>query len=336
LAQGGMFQPTSDMKTYQTVHEGVVSETTTAFIVIMIASGLIFARLRSFIGTVPLVVGMILLQFIDINIFGFDQNNAPVNPDEYFSRNNNIVQLAREEGATEYFRINSRTVGGMLLDRNQGMIDRIFLMEGYTPMAFQRTFPPGRSWDQVCDMLNAKYRTVVDEQQRTMQVTKSTTYLPRAWVVYRTGSFTGEEAAKEFMEGTEFEPSRVAVLEEPAPVAITDTSYDSSWSAKITSYKLNEIRLDVSMPKSGYLVVSEMFYPGWNVYIAGKQGKILRADWNLRAIPLEQGTQPVVLRYEPSGFQKGFWISSIASVLCVAGFIFFRKRPSVNSQPSGV
>jgi hypothetical protein len=223
----------------------------------------------------------------------------------------------KEEGTKEYFRVNSREGGSMVLDRNQGMVDRIFMMEGYTPLALQRIYPPGRDWNQTCDMLNAKYRIAVD-RDGGKGLTRAAAYLPRAYMVYRAKILPAESDERTFMTSPEFDPSRMVALEEDAGIS-PDTSYAPGWTAAITSYTLNEITLDVNSPKDGILVLSEVYYPGWEALVDGKSETVLRADWNLRAIRMPRGAHTVRVRFEPRSFHTGLLVTSSALLLSLAG-----------------
>lgn len=325
LVEAGAFEAAGNLQTAQFIRDITTSETTVALIFVLGVCGVILARMKGVLSTTAMIVLLFAVQFIDINIFGFSQNNGPTSPDEYYARYAPIANKIKEDGRSEIFRVNSRSSGAMMLDRNEGMVDHIFLMEGYTPLALVRTYPPGRSWEQVCDMLNAKYRVVVDNERRTMRLATSTTYLPRASVVYDVRSFSVEDSVKRFMESDGFDPHRTVVMEGQPPLLPPDTSYSPEWSARITHYGLNEISISSFMPKAGYLVLSEMYYPGWNADVDGRPGIISRVNWNFRAIPLSSGPHSVEVRYEPENFFIGKWITLVFSLICLVGSILLPR-----------
>ena len=49
----------------------------------------------------------------------------------------------------------------------------------------------------------------------------------------------------------------------------------------ITKYQPNRIEVDCASDSDTYLVLSELFYPGWQAYIDGNKVQILRADYLL-------------------------------------------------------
>lgn len=329
FAHLGFLQPPAEPQVAEQISGVVTEAATTAVVLALLVCGVLIAgQKKVFSGTVCIVL-FALLQFIDLHIFGFDQNNSSLNPDSYFRRAGALVTTLKEEGEVEYFRINSRRGGAMILDRNQGMIDRLFLMEGYTPLVLQRLYPAAKDWDMVCAMLNVKYRIDVNEERRTMGLSASDRYLPRAYVVYQQASPGTEEAVENFMKSEDFDPWTTVVLDEPLPVAPMDTTTEPEWGASITHYSLNEITVEVSTSHDGILVLSEVYYPGWKAYVDGRQEEISRANWNLRAIPLTAGMHTVEFRFKPRPFRIGLWISTatlVVSVVLVFGARGFRRK----------
>ncbi len=329
MAQSGAFQSAHSQQQLSQIRAVALGGATTGLVFLLILAGILLLASRRTISPTAALGAFFALQLLDINVFGFEQNNGSVNPDDYYASKSDAVNLVREDGKLEYFRINSRLGGSMILDRNQGMLDRVFMMEGYTPLSLQRIYTPGRGWDQTCDMLNAKYRLVVDRQNQSMRLGVAATYLPRAYMVYRAKIVRDENEERTFMASPDFEPSRTVVLEKNSAgpngsdadrrSEPPDTAYTSAWSASITSYDLNEMRMNVTSPKDGYLVLSEIYYPGWNAYVDGAKRTIHRADWNLRAIHLPGGSHRVEVRFEPESFRTGFRLT--ASTVFVAALI---------------
>jgi len=326
-AQMGAFQPPGNSRTYAEIHNLATSEATVSLVFFLLVSGVLFFWSRRTISGMTAIAIVFILQIIDMNLFGFSQNNSVLNPADYYGRTRDMVSFIREDSGTEYVRVNSRKENAMLLDRNQGMVDRIFLMEGYTPLSLQRIFPPAKDWDGVCDLLNAKYRIVLDAKQRSMHLSTASTYLKRAFVVFDAKVIPDDTQLKAYMASDSFNPKRTVVLAEDPGFKTGDSS--ATGSANITSYRMNSISLDVDCSADGYLVMSEIYYPGWKAYVDGAERTIYRADWSLRATPLEAGSHKVEMKFEPDSFYRGIWISLGTIGLSAAGIVFSvvsRKR----------
>jgi hypothetical protein len=324
-AQSGWMQNIADSRAANQIHSGSVDASITMLIISLIAVALLFFISRRYSISL-LFSAFVILQFIDINIFGFTQNNGDINPDEYYRRTENLVQYVRDAGKTEYFRVNSRRENTMILDRNQGMVDRIFMMEGYTPLSLQRIYPPVKDFDRACDLLNAKFRLTVDESNRYMNLAPSNTYLPRAFFVYNSTVIRNEDSVRAFMMNPNFDPRSIAVFEDD-PHFNVDGIVDGG-NATITSYSLNKISLNTETKKNGFLVLSEIFYPGWVAYIDGAPSPVLRANWSSRAVPVQSGKHEIILRFEPGSFRMGAWITllTILSSFTIIIFIRFKKK----------
>lgn len=272
---------------------------------------------------------------IDMMVFGGEQNNSKVNPTDYFNRASEVVNFIKQDSKGELVRVNMRNQQGMLMDRNQGLMDRIMLMEGYTPLVLQRYLPPSRNWSQTCDMMNAKYRVATDTLRQALTLKRASTYLPRAYMVYDARIMTDSTSIFQFMQSNDFDPARTVVIDTNPGFAPKDTSYSPGWQAQFTDYRLNSMALNVSTPKDGFLVFSEIYYPGWMAYIDGVPQTIYRADWNQRVIPIRSGSHHVELRFESPPFRNGTWITIAALAFCIGGIAFpslKKNRRSIEHQ----
>ncbi|HEX9078902.1 MAG TPA: hypothetical protein VF795_04900, partial [Desulfuromonadaceae bacterium] len=117
------------------------TEATTALVIVLIASAVLILAARKTLAARPALLLLLAAWFVDIYLFGFTQNNGTENPADYFRRTDALVEPLLAEERQELFRINSREGGTMIFDRNQGMMDPLFLMEGYTPLALTGRWP---------------------------------------------------------------------------------------------------------------------------------------------------------------------------------------------------
>jgi hypothetical protein len=274
--------------------------------------------------------------FGDLYIFGFNHNNGTTNPDAYFSQQRDIIAQLKRDGEREFFRVNSRNSAGMLLDRNQGLIDNLFLTEGYTQLALKRRFPPAQTTEGTYRLLNTKYRLRTDtvyQQGRgrlRFSLARDSSYLPRAFFVTRYVVTSSPEEETAVMTGPAFDPAQVAALEEPLAERIDSAQSGDGWTAAIRAYRNNAMTLDVTTPNKGLLVLSEIHFPGWNAYVDGVPTKVYRADWSLRALVVERGMHTVELRYEPASFAIGSTITLLTAIggAATVGFVFMRQQRS--------
>jgi hypothetical protein len=266
-----------------------------------------------------------VLIFADLYVFGASHNTSPQNPEEHFARSGALVKFLRSREGI--FRVNIRNADGLLMDRNQGMVDRIFTSEGYTPLAPQRLYPPTATVDQMRDLLNIRFYTDTDRGRGVLTLREREGYLQRAFVVFRTHTVTSEEELTAFLGNPEFDPRAVAVLEEPPPAPLNGAP--APWNAVITAYQHNMITVTVETAAEGMLVLSEAYFPGWTATINGKDTRVYRTDYKLRGVFLPSGKSTVVFRYEPESFRTGGMITLgtlIVSVLGIGISVFSQRR----------
>ena len=69
--------------------------------------------------------------------------------------------------------------------------------------------------------------------------------------------------------------------------------------------------------REGWLVLSEIFYPGWRATIDGSPANVYRANYLFRAIPLPAGPHRIELSFMPDSFLVGATISLGATLFLV-------------------
>jgi hypothetical protein len=74
---------------------------------------------------------------------------------------------------------------------------------------------------------------------------------------------------------------------------------------------------EVTSTLPGFLVLTDLWYPGWIAEADGKPVEIRRADGYFRAVPLDAGTHRVVFRYRPLSVFVGGGISALAILAMV-------------------
>jgi hypothetical protein len=265
------------------------------------------------------------LFFIDMYVFGADQNTSSTNPSDYFHRADPVVRFIRNDMRNDLFRVNTRNQYGMIMDRNQGMVNRIFTMEGYTPLVLLRAIPPYNDTRKF-DLLNVKYRTSFDRQTGTLSLAPNPTYMPRAYFLYDVRvARTEEELAAAFRDPA-WDHTTTAILEKDSPLHASPPAGGTHGSARVTAYEDNRLEIEAASPAEGIMVLSEVYYPGWKAYVDGAETEIMRTDYNLRGIAFPGGSHHVEFRFTPPPFVTGAWISGAALVVCCAGLVAFHPR----------
>ena len=83
-------------------------------------------------------------------------------------------------------------------------------------------------------------------------------------------------------------------------------------------YDLNAIELAVETPADGWLVLSEVYYPGWRATVDGERVEVMRADYTFRAVQLSPGTHVVRMWFAPWTWYVGLAMSGVTWAVLAA------------------
>ena len=159
--------------------------------------------------------------------------------------------------------------------------------------------------------------------------------LPRAWLVREVEAVDGEEALRRIRgEGArEFDPRRTALLEvaaEELPRLTRDAmggETAAAGTARIAAYEPNRIVVETDADAPSVLVLSEIFYPGWEATVDGARARIDLADYLLRAVAVPAGRHRVEMRYRAPAARNGAFVSAL-TVALLAGLSAWSRRAS--------
>jgi hypothetical protein len=90
--------------------------------------------------------------------------------------------------------------------------------------------------------------------------------------------------------------------------------------------KPNLIKMNTSSPDEGWLVLSDVWYPGWKAEVDGQRTIIYRANYLFRAVSVPAGEHTVVWKYQPGSFMVGLLITLAAWILVGIFWIIFLTR----------
>ncbi|MBP9815927.1 hypothetical protein KBD09_01650 [Candidatus Woesebacteria bacterium] len=154
--------------------------------------------------------------------------------------------------------------------------------------------------------------------------------LPRAYVVYDYAHVeTVEEFSSQLLDEN-FDPAKKVFLEKKLPNFTIPAEQQPKSAVKILSNDNQFIKLHVESSEDGILVLSDLFYPGWQASLNGVQVEVLAANIAQRAIVLPKGVHTVEFMYKSAVFKTGATISVFAHLLIIAlifaGFYYSKNR----------
>ncbi len=327
-------------------------------VVVLVTASLVWALFKRYIGVLPFVVavlgvGMLDIYLVDRHILypeklfripqmsiikSADQSNRVLEPDPL------IEFLQEQDGRFRIFPMvhPSRAVVGDF-ETNRYMNLGISSIGGYQPakLLIYKEFIDAleiavqRGEYRMADMLNVRYLVTsnpigedpvfkmlwrgMDYNGREKFVYENSRALPRVFFVDQFEVRPGSQALQALLSDRRLDVSRTAVLEK-AP-SIEPVSREGA-TATITEYRLNEIRVQASLPFPALMVMGEVYYPSWQVEVDGKPGEIIRANHILRAVALPAGEHDIVFHYDMSLLKKSLVLSVVTFAIALGILIF--------------
>ena len=143
-----------------------------------------------------------------------------------------------------------------------------------------------------------------------------TSPVPRAYVCRKSKVIPDKAAALEEIRRASPDPASCVVFEEPPGKKFATPARQGGRTdrVRIVHEAPGELSIEAELGEAGFLVLTDVFYPGWEVTIDGNPGRILRANHAFRAVALGEGTHNVRFHYRPRSFRSGVFIS-LASLL---------------------
>ena len=325
LVVAGVFK-SGDRLSIDKIYSWVTKQYITFFLFLAayVISFYMFLKEKIKFNLFSVIVAVILV--LELYFIWFEQNNGSVNPEKMYAQNSQIASDLKQQLKSEQFRINMRFGSNMIFQRNQGMIDRIPLIEGYGALLLNKNIPPQKSETdnkQALDLMNVKYKIFVDSISKSMRLVDNQGYFPRAKMFYEYKVIDNDEQLVSYMKSPEFDWRKTLVLEKnPGDVNLPGPADSNILSEiKLVDYNLNEMKFEVSSSENGFLLISEIFYPAWKVYVDDIQNEIFRADYCLRAVYLTKGKHIVVMKYESDSFNLGLKISAVSTLVLFVGLL---------------
>ncbi len=295
------------------------------FLLLMAILGLALLYARRYGWLRPRIVGVLAVALIAVDLMsqGAYLDTGPVEPTAGF-HHPQAVEFLKADG--DYYRLDTRTEVWHLWQPDASLLYNIFDVWGIVNPLTLADYD--RYWENMgsrstplYDFLNAKYvvgrkDVVLDwdkfvpvfEGDPQVNVYLNEKALPRALFVHRALAVDDQEAAFAAIHQEGFDPAQTVVVEGGKSLEISSAK---AATVDIVSYDLNEIDLTVEAPAEGYLVLSEVYYPGWQARVDGRRAPILRANYAFRAMYLEPGSHQVRMVFSPSSWWVGLGISLI-------------------------
>lgn len=193
------------------------------------------------------------------------------------------------------------------------------------------------NWANLPGVMNIKHISLINEPQGTSlpllpltslglskkwrkveQISSGTIYenqqvLPRTWLVPETIVLKPEEVLKavhtsQLPDGRTYDPKTMALVEDAAG-HFQASSLKPTDSAKVLKLEETQVELQTQTAAPAFLVLSDVFYPGWKATIDGKPTRIFQTNYIQRGIKIPGGNHIVRFEFHPLSFRLGLGIT---------------------------
>jgi len=114
------------------------------------------------------------------------------------------------------------------------------------------------------------------------------------------------------------------IVLEKSPGIMLPVVSEAKTSAEIISYHMNDITIRTDADTDGFVFLPDNYDPGWQAFVDGKRGSVLRADYSFKAVFVPKGTHVVIFKYLPLSVMIGSVVSICGFI--VLGIMCFRIR----------
>lgn len=199
------------------------------------------------------------------------------------------------------------------------------------------------AWDvRLTRLLGARYLLIGDEAQNPgtdvpgwevmtepagVTIYDRVDWEPQAFVVHDILEATDEKDSLHLISQPELDLTRTAVVQvmpgTKCSIAPGDQGNDR---VDILSYKPDRVVLETEVTAGGWLVLSDLYYPGWKASIDGNQAPIQPTNHGLRGVCLPVGIHEVVFEFQPRILSYGFLLTGSALVVLIVALVIWGNK----------
>jgi len=328
----------------------------------MACAGLVAVRARGLLRGTALALLVLGIAMADLMFFGWKLNPSRA-PDGLYPEMDSVRFLKDDESI---YRTIRGPLSRKVFPPNSLAVYGISDVQGYSPVLMDYYVEflelieddiasarvvhslryAGSTTSPLLDLLNAKYVVTIAQPGEAMsrleesdpslglvyddevKIYENRDALPRAFFVrgYLVVRDPAEALAALSSDG--FDPSVYVILEkEPAPLAPPADARPGRSQVEVVDYTPNRVAVEVNLSADGFLVLSDLYYPGWRAFVDGVEHEVYKADYALRAVQLKAGEHRVEFVFDPLSFRVGLSVSAVTllAVVALTAVLMWRK-----------
>ena len=160
--------------------------------------------------------------------------------------------------------------------------------------------------------------------------------MPRAWLTSQVqlaqpAQILAAVKTSKLPNGDTFNPRTTALIEEPIdfPTQVPDPNA----TVQVEFPSETQVRLQTHSTQPSFLVLSDVFYPGWEAHIDGNPAHIFQTNYILRGLQLPPGDHTVSFSFRPKSFAIGCGIAGASFALLLYFALTDRRNNQTSTTP---
>jgi hypothetical protein len=313
----------------------IISRVSIALIAIMSFAGLLAASFvwltaRRGAWAQPLTLGWLAVGLIygDLASLGAHQDVGNADPSLSYRQPAITGFLAQQPGP---FRIDTKTGIEREWQADTALLYGLEDIDGVAnPLLLADA---GRYWDNLgsrstplYDLLNIRYViarkdapldwrkfALAFDGDAKLNVYENKNALPRAFLVPQAQPAADHAAAWAAIHAAGFDPRVTAVVE-----GASSLRAGGKGQVAEIRYQANRLTMQVTADAPAFVVISQMWYPGWQAWVDGvPAGPVLRTNYLFQGISVPAGAHRVELRFEPPLWRVGWFLTAAGLIFAV-------------------
>ncbi len=159
---------------------------------------------------------------------------------------------------------------------------------------------------------------------------------PKGFIVHEILAAEDEEDSLRLMDNPDLDYTQTAVVQVvPATACRVSPGDQANDRVDLITYEPERVVFQVDAVSEGWLVLNDLYYPGWEASVSGKEAVIQPTNFGLRGVCIPAGKHEVIFQFKPVLFKYGAAFTGFGLLLLmVAIFFIVRDSLSITSTES--
>lgn len=202
-----------------------------------------------------------------------------------------------------------------------------------TPASFNRIITVQKYDSKLTNLLNVKYILTFDQlndpnltlvfQEGITRLYENQKALPRAFFVDEVIQTSNDQEELANLLDPNIDIKNTALSQQ-----ISFTKKDINAQVKFVTYTDQSMILESILSQTAPLFISNVYYPGWQLYIDNQKSPIYKANFMFQLALIPEGRHLLEFKFQPKSFYNGLYISLFALALTLLSSVYLWRHKS--------